>query len=71
MTRLDDVRMREVELTMPVTDAAIAGLELGDVVFVSGVLYTAREGVYRMIVDRGAPMPAGAARDAGASPPGA
>ena len=59
MTRLDDVRMREVELTMPVTDAAIAGLELGDVVFVSGVLYTAREGVYRMIVDRGAPMPPG------------
>jgi L(+)-tartrate dehydratase beta subunit len=58
-TRLDDVRMREVELTTPVSDAALAGLELGDVVYVSGVLYTGREGVYRMVVDRGVPMPPG------------
>src|SRR2546425_9586578 len=51
--------MREVQLTAPVSDAAIAALELGDVVYLSGVLYTAREGVYRMVVDRGVPMPAG------------
>src|SRR6059036_4170599 len=51
--------MREVQLTTPVSDAAIAALELGDVVYLSGVLYTAREGVYRMVVDRGVPMPAG------------
>jgi L(+)-tartrate dehydratase beta subunit len=51
--------MREVHLTTPVTDAALAGLELGDVVYVSGLLYTAREGVYRKVVDQGAPMPAG------------
>jgi L(+)-tartrate dehydratase beta subunit len=50
--RLDDVRMREVHLTTPVTDDALAGLELGDVVYLSGVLYTAREGVYRMVVDQ-------------------
>ena len=55
--RLDDVRMRDVHLTAPVSDAALAALELGDVVYVSGVLYTAREDVYRMVVDRGVPMP--------------
>jgi L(+)-tartrate dehydratase beta subunit len=55
--RLDDVRMREVHLTTPVTDDALAGLELGDVVYLSGVLYTAREGVYRMVVDQGHGVP--------------
>lgn len=55
--RLDDVRMREVHLTTPVTDAALADLQLGDVVYLSGVLYTAREGVYRMVVDQGHGLP--------------
>ena len=55
--RLDDVRMREVHLTTPVTDDALAALELGDVVYLSGVLYTAREGVYRMVVDQGHGVP--------------
>jgi len=57
--RLEDVTMREVHLTTPVSDAAIAALELGDVVYVSGILYTAREGVYRKVVERGVPMPPG------------
>lgn len=56
--RLDDIRMREVHLTTPVSDDAIAALELGDVVYLSGVLYTAREGVYRKVVDQGVPLPA-------------
>jgi L(+)-tartrate dehydratase beta subunit len=51
--------MREVHLTTPVSDEAMAALELGDVVYLSGVLYTAREGVYRKVVDEGAPMPPG------------
>jgi len=57
--RLDDVRMDEVHLTTPIPADAIAGLELGDVVYISGVLYTAREGVYRQVVERGLPLPAG------------
>jgi L(+)-tartrate dehydratase beta subunit len=57
--RLDDVRMDEVHLTTPVPADALAGLKLGDVVYVSGVLYTAREGVYRQVVDKGLPLPAG------------
>src|SRR5947208_16810501 len=56
---VEDVKMPEVHLTTPVSDAAIASLALGDVVYVSGVLYTAREGVYRNVVERGVPMPPG------------
>jgi L(+)-tartrate dehydratase beta subunit len=56
--RLDDIRMREVQLSTPVSEAAIGSLELGDVVYVTGVLYTAREGVYRKVVDQGVPLPA-------------
>ena len=55
--RLDDVRMDEVHLTTPVSAEAIRQLKLGDVVYISGALYTAREGVYRLIVDRGVPFP--------------
>jgi L(+)-tartrate dehydratase beta subunit len=56
--RLDDVRMDEVHLTTPVGDADLARLKLGDVVYLTGALYTAREGVYRKIVDEGAELPA-------------
>jgi L(+)-tartrate dehydratase beta subunit len=55
--RLDDIRMAEVHLTTPVGDADLAALELGDVVYLSGVLYTGREGVYRKVVDEGVPLP--------------
>jgi L(+)-tartrate dehydratase beta subunit len=55
--RLDDVAMDEVRLTTPVTAEAIARLKLGDVVHLDGVLYTAREGVYRKVVDQGVDLP--------------
>jgi len=57
--RLDDVKMDEVHLRAPVSDADIARLKLGDVVYLSGVLYTAREGVYRKVVDEASGLPAG------------
>ena len=59
--RLADVTMREVRLTMPVSEADMARLELGDVVYLDGILYTAREGVYRKVVDEGSGLPAGVA----------
>ena len=59
--RLDDVRMDEVRLTTPVSEADIARLKLGDVVYLDGVLYTAREGVYRKVVDENCGVPAGVA----------
>lgn len=55
--RLDDVRMDEVHLTTPIPERALRALKLGDVVYVSGVIYTGREGVYRQVVDRGVPFP--------------
>ena len=57
--RLDDVQMDEVHLSTPVSAEAIRALKLGDVVYLSGVLYTAREGVYRQVVEKGLPLPAG------------
>jgi L(+)-tartrate dehydratase beta subunit len=56
--RLDDVRLDEVQLTTPVSDEGLARLKLGDVVYLTGVIYTAREGVYRKVVDEGQDLPA-------------
>lgn len=55
--RLDDVAMDEVRLTTPVSAEALGRLKLGDVVFLDGLLYTAREGVYRKVVDQGHGLP--------------
>lgn len=57
--RLDDVAMDEVHLTTPVAGADLARLKLGDIVYLTGVLYTAREGVYRKVVDDGLGLPPG------------
>jgi L(+)-tartrate dehydratase beta subunit len=57
--RLDDVRMDEVHLATPVSAAEAERLKLGDVVYLSGVLYTAREGVYRRVVEQGLDLPPG------------
>jgi L(+)-tartrate dehydratase beta subunit len=59
ISRLDDIAMDEVRLAMPVSDADLARLKLGDVVYLDGTLYTAREGVYRKVVDEGHGLPAG------------
>ena len=55
--RLDDLAMDEVTLTTPVSEEALARLKLGDVVYLDGLLYTAREGVYRRVVDEGHGLP--------------
>ncbi len=51
--------LREVRLETPVRAEALRHLRLGDVVYLDGVIYTGREGVYRKVVDEGAPPPAG------------
>jgi L(+)-tartrate dehydratase beta subunit len=55
--RLDDVRMDPVHLATPVPERDLKALKLGDVVHLSGVVYTAREGVYRQVVEKGLPFP--------------
>src|SRR3546814_10368509 len=49
--------LREVRLTTPVTDEALRGLRLGDVVYLDGLIYTGREGVYKRILQDGMPAP--------------
>ena len=50
-------KLETVRLNTPVAPDAIAGLELAQVVYLSGVVYTAREGVYRRILDDGVAPP--------------
>ncbi len=50
-------KLEEIRLSTPVTAEAIAGLELGQVVYLDGVVYTAREGVYRRILEEGQAPP--------------
>jgi L(+)-tartrate dehydratase beta subunit len=57
ITRLDDVTMDEVRLTTPVGAADLARLKLGDVVYLDGFVYTAREGVYHRVVQQGRDLP--------------
>ena len=49
--------LREVRLQTPVSPEALAKLELGDVVYLDGMIYTAREGVYKRILQDGEPSP--------------
>ncbi|MEM7045797.1 MAG: fumarate hydratase C-terminal domain-containing protein [Pseudomonadota bacterium] len=41
------------------TPEALAQLKLGDIVYLDGVVYTAREGVYQKVVDGGSGLPSG------------
>ena len=51
-------RLKEVRLTTPVEPADLRALELGNVVYLDGLVYTGREGVYRKVVDDGVAPPA-------------
>jgi len=42
---------------MPLTDEAICPLQLGDAVFLNGLIFTGREGVYQQIFGRGLEPP--------------
>lgn len=45
--------VREVRLQMPLTADAVQSLQLGDAVFLDGLIFTGREGVYKQIFDLG------------------
>lgn len=45
--------MKEIRLTVPVRPEDLKGLEVGTVVYLDGVLYTGREGLYKRILDEG------------------
>ncbi|MEZ5729940.1 MAG: fumarate hydratase C-terminal domain-containing protein [Burkholderiaceae bacterium] len=50
---------RQVRLSLPAKAEDIARLELADVVFLDGLVYTAREGVYQRVLGDGEPLPEG------------
>lgn len=49
--------LKEVQLQLPATADAIAELEVGSIVFLTGVVYTAREGVYDRVMKEGHAVP--------------
>ena len=48
---------RTVNLQAPISNSALESLKIGDIVFIDGVVFTGREGVYRRIVDEGKSPP--------------
>ena len=49
--------LRKLRIDVPVSDDDLAQFRPGDVVYLDGVIYTGREGVYRKIIDEGAEPP--------------
>jgi L(+)-tartrate dehydratase beta subunit len=52
-----DGKFRKVHLSTNSDQAALRDLRLGDVVYLDGVVYTGREGVYKKAIEEGAPLP--------------
>ena len=51
--------LKTVRLNLPASTADLRGLEIGSVAYLSGRLFTAREGVYKRAIGDGFGMPAG------------
>jgi len=50
---------KTVRLKLPVRDGDLDGLEVGTVVYLDGVIYTGREGVYKKVLEEGSELPEG------------
>jgi L(+)-tartrate dehydratase beta subunit len=50
-------KLKSVRLTTPLEGEELSRLEIGTVVFLDGLIYTAREGVYSRILDQGDSAP--------------
>ncbi len=51
--------LKQVRINIPASPEDITALELGNIVFLDGVVYTAREGAYKKVIDEGDPLPEG------------
>ena len=49
--------LRKIRLSTSPTDGALADLQIGDIVYLDGTIYTAREGVYMGVIGDGADLP--------------
>lgn len=61
------MKPREVRLSTTPSPEAIAALRLGDVVYLDGLMYTAREGVYKRALEERANLPLELPRDSAAN----
>jgi len=52
-----DEDLKVFRINLPATPEDIASLEIGSVVYMSGVVYTAREGVYQKVMGNGEALP--------------
>lgn len=50
--------LEQVRLTLPATQEDIAGLRIGSIVYLDGIVYTGREGVYKRAIEDGFDLPA-------------
>jgi L(+)-tartrate dehydratase beta subunit len=50
---------KTVRLKVPVQDGDLDGLEIGTVVYLDGIIYTGREGVYKKVLEEGSDLPEG------------
>lgn len=64
---VDGRQPNKIRLSTRPEPAALAQLKLGDVVYLDGVVYTGREGVYQRVVDEGIKLPPGLAEASQAS----
>lgn len=51
-------KIKKISLNLPVTVEALKEVEIGDVVYLNGVVYTAREGIYKKVLQDGEQLPA-------------
>jgi L(+)-tartrate dehydratase beta subunit len=49
--------LKEVRIPAPVRPEDLAGLELGTIVYLDGLVYTGREGLYKRLIDEGIAPP--------------
>jgi L(+)-tartrate dehydratase beta subunit len=59
VNRVDDKQQppQRIRLKIPASSDDLKGLEPGNVVYLDGVIYTGREGVYKKVISDGAPLP--------------
>ena len=52
-----DSKPRKIRLSANPTAEALADLRIGNIVYLDGTVYTAREGVYKRVLEDGIAMP--------------
>jgi len=57
MENMEHIKMREVQLQIPIKKEDTRALNIGDIVFLNGLVFTGREGLYKKIFEDGHKLP--------------